>query len=220
MITPLSVPGPHNGAEVLIAGTPLAEARGALILVHGRGATAEGMVDLARHFRADRFALVAPQANGHTWYPFSFLMPIAQNQPHLDSALALLGGLTDQVAESGIPRDRQVLLGFSQGACLAQEFAARSGARWGGVVGLSGGLIGPPGTPRDYPAGFAGTPVILGCSDVDPHIPEERVHESAQVFERLGGKVTKRIYPGMAHTINEEEVTLVGDLLGTFRAEP
>jgi predicted esterase len=220
MIPALWIQGPHNGAEVLVAGTPLAEARGALILVHGRGATAEGMVDLARHFRADRFALVAPQANGHTWYPFSFLMPIAQNQPHLDSALALLGALTDQVAESGIPRDRQVLLGFSQGACLAQEFAARSGKKWGGVVGLSGGLIGPPGTPRDYPAGFAGTPVILGCSDVDPHIPVERVQESARIFGELGGKVTERIYPGMGHTINDEEVVLVRDLLGTFRAEP
>lgn len=220
MLSKISIAGPHNGAEVLTAGTPFAEARGALILVHGRGATAEGMLDLARHFRADRFALVAPQANGNAWYPFPFLVPIAQNQPHLDSALALLGALTDQVATLGIPRDRQVLLGFSQGACLAQEFAARSGKRWGGVVGLSGGLIGPPGTPRDYPAGFAGTPVILGCSDVDPHIPEERVHESAQVFEGLGGNVTKRIYPGMAHTINEEEVALVRDLLGTFRAEP
>jgi predicted esterase len=215
-----SIVGPHADAEVVVAGTPLAEARGALILIHGRGATAEGMLDLARHFRAERFALVAPQANGNAWYPFSFLMPIAQNQPHLDSALALLTALTDEVARAGIPRDRQVLLGFSQGACLAQEFAARSGTRWGGVVGLSGGLIGPSGTPRDYPAGFAGTPVILGCSDVDAHIPEERVHESARVFEQLGGQVTERIYPGMAHTINEEEVGLVRDLLGTFRAEP
>jgi predicted esterase len=220
MLPSLSVPGPHNGASLLVAGTPLAEARGALILVHGRGATADGMVDLARHFRAERFALLAPQAIGNSWYPFSFLMPLAQNQPHLDSALALLGALTDQVGADGIPRDRQVLLGFSQGACLAQEFAARSGKRWGGVVGLSGGLIGPPGTPRVYPAGFTGTPVILGCSDVDPHIPEGRVHESAQVFEQLGGEVTKRIYPGMAHTINEEEVALVRDLLGTFRDEP
>lgn len=216
----LPISGPHNGAEVLVAGTPLADARGALILVHGRGATAEGMIDLARHFRADRFALVAPQANGHTWYPFPFLAPLDQNQPHLDSALALLGALTDQVAELGIPRDRQVLLGFSQGSSLAQEFAARSGKRWGGVVGLSGGLIGPPGTPRTYPAGFAGTPVILGCSDIDPHIPVDRVRESAQIFGGLGGNVTERIYPGMGHTINDEEVALVRDLLGTFTAEP
>ena len=213
MITELVVPGPHDGATLLVAGTPIAGARGALVLIHGRGADAEGMLDLAAHFRAERFAAVAPQANGHTWYPFPFLAPIAQNQPHLDSALAVLESITSALAADGIPRDRQVLIGFSQGACLSLEFAARSDRRWGGVVGLSGGVIGPPGTTWDRPKGVAGTPVFLGCSDVDPHIPATRVHETAQLFTSLGAVVDERIYPGMPHTINEDEIAAVQALL-------
>jgi predicted esterase len=156
---------------------------------------------------------VAPQANGHTWYPFPFLAPITQNQPFLDSALALLGAITDQLAADGIPRERQVLLGFSQGACLSLEFAARSDRRWGGVVGLSGGVIGPVGTVWERPRGIAGTPVFLGCSDVDPHIPVTRVHETRDLFTRLGAVVDERIYPGMPHTINEDEIAAVRALL-------
>lgn len=213
MLTTLTVPGPHNGASLRAAGTPIAEARGALVLIHGRGADAEGMLDLARHFRAERFAALAPQANGHTWYPFPFLAPIAQNQPHLDSALAVLEVITTRLAADGIPRERQVLIGFSQGACLALEFAARSDRRWGGVVGLSGGVIGPPGTTWDRPKGVAGTPVFLGCSDVDPHIPVARVHETAELFTSLGAVVDERIYPGMPHTINDDEVAAVAALL-------
>lgn len=213
MISALQVPGPHNGASLLVAGTPIAEARGALVLIHGRGADAEGMLDLARHFRAERFAAVAPQANGRTWYPFPFLAPIAQNQPYLDSALAVLEAITTQLAADGIPPERQVLIGFSQGACLSLEFAARSDRRWGGVVGLSGGVIGPPGTTWDRPKGVAGTPVFLGCSDVDPHIPVARVHETAALFTSLGALVDERIYPGMPHTINDDEVAAVAALL-------
>lgn len=213
MLTTLTVLGPHNGASLLVAGTPIAEARGALVLIHGRGADAEGMLDLARHFHAERFAAVAPQARGHTWYPFPFLAPIAQNQPHLDSALAVLETITTQLAADGIPPERQVLIGFSQGACLSLEFAARSDRRWGGVVGLSGGVIGPPGTTWERPKGVAGTPVFLGCSDVDPHIPVARVHETAALFTSLGALVDERIYPGMPHTINDDEVAAVAALL-------
>lgn len=209
----LQVPGPHNGASLLVAGTPLPEARGALVLVHGRGADAEGMIDLAAHFPTARFAWVAPQANGHAWYPYSFLTPIDRNQPYLDSALAVLDAVTTGLAADGIPRERQVLLGFSQGACLALEFAARSDRRWGGVVGLSGGVIGPPGTIWDRPAGIAGTAVFLGCSDVDPHIPADRVHETRDLFTRLGAVVDERIYPGMPHTVNEDEIAAVSSLL-------
>ena len=209
----VEVSGPHNGAHLLIAGTPVADARGALVLIHGRGADAEGMLDLARHFRAERFAAVAPQANGHSWYPFPFLRPLAENQPHLDSALAVLETLTTALAAEGIPRARQVLIGFSQGACLSLEFAARSNTRWGGVVGLSGGVIGPPGIIWDRPRGVAGTPVFLGCSDVDPHIPATRVHETAQLFTSLGAVVDERIYPGMPHTINEDELAEVTALV-------
>ena len=213
MIKTLAVPGPHTGAALLQAGAPLPGARGALVLIHGRGADAEGMLDLARHLDAGAFMWVAPQAAGHTWYPYPFLAPIAQNQPHLDSALAVLGAATDALVSEGVPRTRQVLIGFSQGACLALEFAARSDRRWGGVVGLSGGVIGPPGTTWDRPRGIAGTPVFLGCSDVDPHIPVTRVHETRDLFTRLGAEVDARIYPGMPHTIDEDEIDAVRTLL-------
>ena len=207
------VQGPHDGAELLIAGTPIATARGALVLVHGRGAEAGEMIDLAAELGGDGFAWVAPQANGHTWYPYSFLAPLDRNQPDLDSALAVLSAITAGLADEGIAPERQLLLGFSQGACLVLEFAARSGRRWGGVAGLSGGVIGPPGTTWDRPAGLAGTPVFLGCSDVDPHIPVERVHESRDLLTRLGAVVDERIYPGMPHTINGEELDAVRALL-------
>ncbi|MEO6066793.1 MAG: dienelactone hydrolase family protein [Gemmatimonadota bacterium] len=213
MNTELSITGPHHRAHLLVAGTPIADAKGALVLVHGRGADAEGMIDLAQHFSDARFAWLAPQANGHIWYPYSFLTPIDRNQPHLDSALAALGAVTDGLTEEGITPDHQVLLGFSQGACLALEFAVRSDRRWGAVVGLSGGVIGPPGTTWDRPRGVAGTPVVLGCSDVDPHIPLERVHETRDLFTRLGAVVDTRIYPGMPHTINEDEIAAVRALL-------
>lgn len=209
----LQVPGPHNGAALLVAGAPLAAAKGALVLVHGRGADAEGMLDLARHLQAEQFAWVAPQAVGHAWYPYPFLRPIAENQPHLDSALALLNSITTALAGDGIPSGRQFLLGFSQGACLALEFAARADQRWGGVIGLSGGVIGPPGTTWDRPRGIAGTPVFLGCSDVDPHIPVTRVHETRDLFTRLGAEVDERIYPGMAHTVSDDEISAVRVLL-------
>lgn len=214
MISALSIEGPHRGARLLAGGTPIADATGALILVHGRGADAEGMLDLARDFRAERFAWVAPQANGHTWYPYSFLTPVEKNQPHLDSALALLAAITDALVADGIPPERQVLLGFSQGACLVLEFAARSDQRWGGVVGLSGGVIGPEGTTWDRPKGVAGTPVFLGCSDMDAHIPVTRVHETRDLFTRLGAVVDERNYPGMPHTVNDDEVEAVRELLG------
>ena len=207
------VQGPHDGAELLIAGTPIATAQGALVLVHGRGAEAGEMIGLAAELGAHGFAWVAPQANGHTWYPYSFLSPLDRNQPDLDSALAVLSAITAGVADEGIAHERQLLLGFSQGACLVLEFAARSGRRWGGVAGLSGGVIGPPGTTWDRPAGLAGTPVFLGCSDVDPHIPVERVHESRDLLTRLGAVVDERIYPGMPHTINSEELDAVRALL-------
>ena len=209
----LAVPGPHNGAPVLIGGAPVPGARGALVLIHGRGADAEGMLDLARHIDDGRLAWRAPEAVGNTWYPFPFLAPIDRNQPWLDSALAVIAAVTDGLAAEGIPPERQLLLGFSQGACLSLEFAARSGRRWGGVVGLSGGVIGPPGTTWDRPAGIAGTPVFLGCSDVDPHIPLARVHETRDLFTRLGAGVDERIYPGMPHTVIDDELDAVRALL-------
>jgi predicted esterase len=182
-------------------------------MVHGRGATAESILELRRELAAPDLAYVAPQAAGYTWYPYSFLAPMERNEPGLSSGLARIGEVLAELEAAGIPPERTFLLGFSQGACLTLEFAARNAKRYGGVFGLSGGLIGPPGTPRDYPGSFAGTPVFLGCSDRDPHIPRERVDETAEVLRRMGAEVTERIYPAMGHTVNLDEVEFVKALM-------
>lgn len=197
---------PHASQPVLAAGEPLESARAVMIMIHGRGATAENILGLAGALDVPGFAYLAPQASQHTWYPYSFLQPLERNEPHLSSALGLVGTLIERVAGQGMARERIVLLGFSQGACLSVEFVARHPARYGGVVGLSGGLIGPPGASRDYDGSLDGTPVFLGSSDPDPHIPVERVHETESVLTRLGARVTTQIYPGLGHTISQEEV--------------
>lgn len=199
--------------NVIRAGAPLGAARAAMILVHGRGASAEGMLGLADAFEAGDIAYVAPQARSGSWYPQSFMAPIAQNEPHLSNALKTLSDVVADVERQGVPSEKIVLLGFSQGACLALEFAARNARRFGGIAGLSGGLIGPEGTPRTYAGSLAGTPVFLGCSDIDFHIPLKRVKESAEVLKALGGNVTEIIYPGMGHTIVQDEVEHVKKIL-------
>jgi predicted esterase len=206
----------HEGLIAAGSGQPLATARTAVVMIHGRGDSAAGILGLASALDQPGTAFVAPQASNHTWYPNSFLAPIASNEPWLSSALDVIGGVLDQVGQAGIPAERTVLLGFSQGACLASEYAARNAQRYGGLVALSGGLIGPDGTPRDYAGTLAGTPVFLGCSDIDPHIPVERVHETAAVLERLGAEVDKRIYPGFGHSVNQDEVDAVRALLQTL----
>jgi len=215
---PLRAPGPHDGQRVMVAGQPLDRARTALILVHGRGDSASGILSLGRALPRADMAYLAPQAAGNTWYPNRFLAPIASNEPWLSSALAAVGDLVKQVEEAGIAADRIVLAGFSQGACLALEFAVRHPRRYGGVVGLSGGLIGPPGTTWTASSSFEGTPVFLGCSDVDGHIPASRVLESAEVFRRAGGEVTSILYPGMDHTVTEEELVHVRRIVGGLAA--
>lgn len=203
----------HEGQPVLMRGKPIDEADAAVILVHGRGANAESILTLVPELTHPQFAYLAPQANGNTWYPYPFMQPIERNEPNLSSALATLDRVIKQVVDAGVPVERVVLLGFSQGACLATEFAARNARRYGGVVGFSGGLIGPDGTPRDYPGTMDGTPVFLGCSDVDSHIPKERVQETADVFKRLGANVTMQLYPNMGHTINQDELEFVRAML-------
>ena len=199
------MPGPHDGRPVLEAGEPLESARAAMILVHGRGASAADIMTVGAELTHPGFAYLAPDAAGHTWYPNPFTSPLESNEPYLSSALELLEGLVTRVA-AHVPLERLILLGFSQGACLTLEFAARHARRYGGVVGFSGGLIGPDGTARDYPGSFAATPVFLGCSDVDPHIPKERVIEAGEVLERMGAQVTVRLYPNMAHTVSLDEI--------------
>jgi predicted esterase len=192
--------------QVLMAGKPLAEAKAAMILIHGRGATAHDIMELGPLLGDEKFAYLAPQAANNTWYPFSFLVPLSNNEPSLSLALQTVGDLVTQVEAAGIPASNIILAGFSQGACLVSEFAARNARRYGGLLVFSGGLIGPPGTPRDYPGSFAGTPVFIGCSDIDPHIPLARVHETTEVFSALGAQVTEKIYPGMAHTVIQDEL--------------
>ena len=184
-----------------------------MIMVHGRGATAESILTLAPLLEAPDVAYLAPQAAGGTWYPYGFMSPIASNEPGITSGMNVIQRLLDQISGAGIPRERTMLLGFSQGACLATEFVARHAARYGGVAGLSGGLIGPQGTSRDYAGALDGTPVFLGCSDVDFHIPAERVRETAAVLEKLGGNVTMRLYEAMGHTINDEEIDRVREMI-------
>ena len=204
---------PHAGQPVLRAGSPAADARLVAIMIHGRGASAENILQLAREFHAADIAYLAPQAAGSTWYPYSFLSPIEQNEPGISSGLRVIEKLIDDVTRQGIQPERIVLMGFSQGACLSLEFAARHPRQYAAIVGFSGGVIGPPGTPRDYAGTFDRTPVFLGCSDVDPHIPLERVHETAAVFRRMGASVDERIYPGMGHTVANDELEAVDALL-------
>ncbi len=211
--SPVNIDGPHQGQPVVAAGEPLATARFAMILMHGRGADARDILSLTPYFEQPGFAYLAPEAARHEWYPNSFLMPIASNEPGFSSALAVIDALLAQIAAAGVPAERTVLLGFSQGACLSLEYAARHAQRYGGIVGLSGGLIGTDDTPRDYAGSLAGTPIFLGCSDVDPHIPKARVDLTAEVMERLGGEVTERIYPQMGHTVNEDEINFILEMM-------
>jgi phospholipase/carboxylesterase len=204
---------PHHDQPVLEAGAPLADARAATILLHGRGASAQGMLALADELGVPDVAYRAPQAARRSWYPQSFMAAIEQNEPDLSAALQRIDALIDRLCETALTAEQIVLLGFSQGACLATEYAARHLQRYGGVVGLSGGLIGPEDTDFDYDGTLDGTPVFLGCSDQDPYIPLERVETTAEVLRGLGATVTTRIYEGMGHTTNEDEIDHVRSLL-------
>lgn len=208
-----SIEGPHQGQPVLTAGVPLDRARAVMVMVHGRGATANDILTVADELAQPEFAYLAPQAAGNTWYPNSFLAPISSNEPGLSSGFAVIVNVLAQVSRAGIPRERTMLLGFSQGACLTLEFAARHARRYGGLAGLSGGLVGPDGILRDYAGRLLGTPVLLGCSDVDPHIPKKRVQHTAEVLRRLGGDIIMRLYPNMGHEINQDEIGLVRGMM-------
>lgn len=201
----------HGGGQVLRGGAPLKRARAALILIHGRGATAEDIYSLGEEISAGAqgVALLAPQAAGNTWYPERFLAPLEQNEPFLTSALGIIAGLVSEAADAGPGYGRVLVLGFSQGACLSLEFASRNPRRYGGVAGLSGAVIGPPGAPRNPRLGLAGTPVYLGCSDRDAHIPLSSVEESALILAGQGARVTKSIFAGMGHTVNSEELDVL-----------
>lgn len=208
--------GPHQNQQLRTAGDSLDEAQAAVILVHGRGATAQSILGMAQEFDYPDIAYLAPQAANRTWYPQSFLAPVEQNEPGRSSGLQVISDLVSQANDAGIPTVRILILGFSQGACLASEFIARNPTQYGGLAALSGGLIGDTIDPDSFNGSLAGTPAFFGCSDSDPHIPEERVHESAAVYEQLDATVTKRLYPGMGHGINEDELEFVDGMVGAL----
>ncbi|MFO7321172.1 MAG: alpha/beta hydrolase [Chloroflexota bacterium] len=207
----------HQSQPVLSAGMAIEEATAALVMLHGRGASAQDILTLARELNLDGFACLAPQAAGNTWYPYPFMQPVARNEPYLSSALQAVAAVFKRLSDGGIAPDRVIVLGFSQGACLALEYAARHPRRYGGVVGFSGGLIGEGDRLRDYDGSLEGTPVFLGCSDVDPYIPLERVRQTAVVLRRLNAEVEERIYPGMGHMINQDEVSYLQSLMDGLR---
>ncbi len=209
-----TIPDPHRGEPVLAAGAALGDAKGAAIMVHGRGANAADILGLAESFDLPEIAYVAPEAAGHAWYPYPFLAPLARNEPYRTSALNVLATLIAKLGAAGIPPERVALVGFSQGACLSLELAARNPRRYGGVIGFTGGLMGERIDPADYSGDLAGTPVFIGSSDVDPHIPLVRVKETTAVLTGLGADVTERIYPGMGHTINADEISHARAILG------
>jgi len=209
--------GPHARQPVLTAGTPLPEARVVVIAVHGRGGRAEDMLTLSRAVDVAGTAFCAPQAAQQTWYPLRFLAPLEENEPWLSSGLDLIAATAETLEALGIPRRRVVLLGFSQGGCLALHAGATHATRWGGLVGLSAGLIGQPGITWSFPAALDGTPVFLGCSDRDPHIPHDRLEETARVLDAIGGSVRLQVYPGMGHIVNADEVEQVHHLIKAAR---
>jgi phospholipase/carboxylesterase len=206
-------PDPHQDQPVHSGGAPLADAQAALVLLHGRGASAKGMLRLADEMDVPDVAHLAPQAALRSWYPQSFLAPREDNEPELASAVHVIADALESLEANGLAPERVVLLGFSQGACLATTYAAQSPQRYGGVVAFSGGLIGPEGATFEHNGSLDGTPAFLGCSDQDPYIPQERVHETADVLQALDAKVTTRIYEGLGHTTNEDEMQYVQSLL-------
>ncbi|SPE42552.1 Phospholipase/Carboxylesterase [Candidatus Sulfopaludibacter sp. SbA3] len=202
------------------SGHALKGAAGAVILLHGRGGSVEDILSLSQEFDLPQFAWLTPEAAGRTWYPYSFLSPIQQNEPWLTAALDKVKRTVEDARRTGIPLDKIVIAGFSQGACLATEFVARNAARYGGLIAFTGGLIGPPGTEFSYAGSLAGTPAFFGSGDPDPHVPWPRVQESASVVSRLGAQVVLKRYPGLPHTVSREEIEEARRLIASIQPDP
>ncbi|MEX2364607.1 MAG: alpha/beta hydrolase [Balneolaceae bacterium] len=205
--------GPHQNQKIITGGADPEQAKGAMILIHGRGATAESILTLAGEFDEPGLHYTAPQAQGFQWYPYSFLAPADQNEPGISSGLQAIYDVFSGLESAGITKEKIIILGFSQGACLASEYVARHPGKYGGLAVLSGGLIGETLQPEKYSGSLDETPVFMGCSDIDPHIPLERVHESARILEDLGADLTKNIYPGMGHTVIGDEIEEVKKMI-------
>lgn len=207
---------PHYGQAVLTTGAPLANAVSTMIMLHGRGGSADDIIAMSNHFSATDVTYFAPQAQNFTWYPNRFIMPRASNEPYLTSALRIITDLVTHITQSGIPTEKIMFVGFSQGACLASEYVARNPKRYGALFALSGGLIGAEGELTGYEGSLNSTHAFFGCSDIDDHIPVGRVHETADVFASLGALVTKRIYPGMGHIINQDELDFINKTMSAL----
>lgn len=209
MNSSINIADPHRDQPVFYYGVKLDDADSVMIMIHGRGATAQSILSLADEFKVNGIAYIAPQAENYTWYPYSFLTPIEKNEPGITSGLNKIDMIVNDLLEKGFSSEQIFLLGFSQGACLSLEYAVRNPKKFGGIFGLSGGVIGPPGTKWNYNGDFNDTKIFLGCSDIDPHIPLERVNETENVFKLMNTNVTKRIYKGMGHTINQDEIDFI-----------
>ena len=199
--------------QIVAAGKELASASKVLVMIHGRGGSAEDILGLSGHLQVNNFALLAPQATGNTWYPYSFLAKPSENEPWLSSALALLTDVLKDIYAAGLKNEQIYFLGFSQGACLALEFVTRNAARYGGVVAFTGGLIGDKIYNENYRGDFSGTPVFIGTSDPDQHVPVQRVNDTAVILEQMNARLTKKIYKNMGHTISQDEIETVNELI-------
>ena len=199
--------------EFITAGQGVDTASKVLIMIHGRGGSAEDILGLSDHLHVKDFAILAPKATGNTWYPYSFLMPPSQNEPWLSSALQVIKEVVHDVVEKGVTEERIYFLGFSQGACLTLEFVTRNATRYGGVVAFTGGLIGDKIYEQNYTGDFDGTPIFIGTSDPDPHVPVQRVHDSELILQKLNASVTVKVYKGMGHTINQDEIAAANNII-------
>ncbi len=205
--------GPHQGQPVAKHGAAIADAKTTMIMLHGRGATAQSMFPLADEFDGNNICYLAPQAHNHTWYPYSFLANTEKNQPGLSSGLQVIDDLMGRLVDEGLSKEKIILLGFSQGACLALEYAARHPQKLGGIIGLTGGLIGDEVYPENYEGDFSNTPFFIGTSDPDPHVPIQRVYDTENILKEMNAAVTLKIYKNMGHTINEDEINLINKLV-------
>jgi phospholipase/carboxylesterase len=199
--------------NIIKAGVPATEAKRAIIMLHGRGASAESIISLADHLNLDDAAIYAPQANNHSWYPYSFMAPVKENQPALDSALQLIANTVLEIVREGISLNKIYFLGFSQGACLSLEYVTRNAAKYGGVIAFTGGLVGQELNLDNYKGNFEGTPILITTGDPDPHVPVSRVEQSITVIEGLNAQVTSKVYKGRPHTIQLEEIKLANELI-------
>jgi phospholipase/carboxylesterase len=199
--------------NIITSGTPLAQAKGALVMLHGRGGTAANIISLAGEFNINDIAIIAPQAANNTWYPYSFMAPVAQNQPQLDAALQLISDTVDEITKAGIPAEQIYFAGFSQGACIMLEYLARNAKQYGGAAAFTGGLIGQQLATANYKGNFNNTPILLSTGDPDPHVPLTRVEESADILKGMGADVTVKVYEGRPHTITRQEIEMADQLI-------